>query len=310
MLGRLRPYAPELALALASALYGSTFVVVQDSLEHISPSGFNVLRFAIATVALTPFVIRRGWRGPELRETDSMRVLITVGIGLGLFGLVAYQSQNVGLHHTTTSNSGFITGLFVVFIPIIAAVRYRRPPRPRIMVAVLIALVGLFLLTGAEFDLSFGDAVTVLSALAWGAWMVGTGEVTRRFDTFALILVQVITIGLGSAVIALGEGFGEITPIVVIGVLATGVGCSAIAFALSTWSQRIIEAERAGVINLLEPIVVGIIGYFVGERLGVTGYVGAALILAGIFVVERGTHPATVIGVPGSELRIAPETAP
>lgn len=113
------------------------------------------------------------------------------------------------------------------------------------------------------------------------------------FDTFALILVQVVTIGIGSAVIAIGEGFGEVTGVVVFGVTATGVGCSALAFALSTWSQRAIEPERAGVINLVEPIVVGIVGYFVGERLGVAGYLGAGLIVAGIFVVERATHART-----------------
>ncbi len=290
MRGRLRPYYPELGLGLASLLYGSTFVVVQDALEHVTASGFNILRFAVASIVLAPVAWRRGWRGPELRSTDSFGVLMRVGFGLGVFGLVAYQTQNVGLHHTTTSNSGFITGLFVVFVPIITALRYRRLPQRRVAVAVVVAVFGLFLLNGAEFELSFGDAVTVLSALAWAAWIVGTAEVTRRFDTFALILVQVVTIGIGSAVIAIGEGFGAVTGVVVVGVLATGAGCSALAFALSTWSQRAIEPERAGVINLLEPIVVGIVGYFVGERLGVAGYLGAGLIVAGILVVERGTH--------------------
>ena len=293
MLGRLRPYFPELALALASALYGSTFVVVQDSLEHITPSGFNVLRFGIATIALVPLVARRDWRGPDVRPTDSARTLIGAGVGLGLVGIVAYQTQNVGLHHTSTSNSSFITGLFVVFTPLLAAIRYRRLPRRGVVMAVACALLGLFLLTGATLDVGFGDGVTVITAIAWSVWLIGTGEVTRRFDTFALILVQVITIGLGSAVIAAFEGFGAITGIVVVAVLMTGVGCSAIAFSLSAWAQRVIDPERAGVINLLEPVVAGSIGYFVGERLGVSGYVGAALILAGILVVERGTHPAS-----------------
>jgi drug/metabolite transporter (DMT)-like permease len=117
--------------------------------------------------------------------------------------------------------------------------------------------------------------------------------VTRRFDTFALILVQVVTIGVGSAVITAFTGFGTVTGIVVVAAVVTGIGCSAVAFSLSAWAQRVIDPERAGVINLLEPVVAGIIGYFVGERLGISGYVGAALILAGILVVERGTHPTT-----------------
>src|SRR4051794_39186911 len=246
---RLRPYLPELALALASALYGSTFVLVQDALDDVTPSFFNVLRFGIAALALLPFVARRDWRGPEPRPTDSVRTLVGAGVVLGLLGVVAYQTQNVGLHHTSTSNSSFITGLFVVFTPMIAAVRYRRPPRPRVMAAVACALVGLFFLTGASLDLSFGDGVTIITAFAWALWLTGTREVTRRFDPFALLLVQAVTIRLGSLVIAAFEGFGEVTGIVVVGVLVTGIACSAIAFTLAAWGQRIVDPERSGVIS-------------------------------------------------------------
>jgi drug/metabolite transporter (DMT)-like permease len=281
--GRFRPYRPELALLLASTLYGSTFVLVQRSLDHVTPSGFNLLRFSVAALALVPVAVRRSWRGPEARPTDGHRGLVGSGVGLGLLALVAYQTQNVGLQHTTTSNSGFITGLFVVFTPAIAALRARRLPPRRVDTAVGLALVGLFLLTGASLDLNFGDAITLVTAFAWAVWMIVTGDVTGRYDTFHLILVEVI-VGV--------EGFGEVTPIVVVGVLVTGVGCSAIAFSLSTWGQRVIEPERAGVINLFEPVVVGMIGFFVGERLGGAGYAGAALILASILVVERGTHRA------------------
>ena len=290
MVGRLRPYLPELALALASALYGSTFILVQNALDDVTPSAFNVLRFGVAALALLPLVVRRDWRGPAPRTTDSVRTLVVAGTALGLVGIVAYQTQNVGLHHTSTSNSSFITGLFVVFTPVIAAFRYRRPPRRPVVAAVACALVGLFLLTGASFQLSFGDGVTLITAFVWAVWLIGTGEVTRRFDTFALIFVQVVTIGIGSVVIAAFEGVGTVTGAVVVAVIVTGVGCSAIAFSLSAWAQRVIDPERAGVINLLEPVVAGVIGYFAGERLGFSGYLGAGLILASIVVVERGTH--------------------
>ena len=289
---RLRPYFPELALVLAAVLYGSTFVLVQKSLHHVTPSAFNVLRFALATFVLVPFVVRRGWRGPEPKPTDSWRTLIVAGGVLGVVSLVAYQTQNVGIHHTSTSNASFITGLFVVFTPLIAAVRYRRRPRGRVVIAVGFAALGLLFLTGAQLDVSFGDAITVVTALAWAVWLIGTGEVTRRFDTFGLVLVQVATVTAGSAVIAAFEGFGDVTGIVVIAVVVTGVGCSAIAFSLSAWAQRIIDPERAGVINLFEPIVAGVIGYSIGERLGVLGYLGTGLILAGIVVVELGSHSA------------------
>ncbi|MEO6467759.1 MAG: DMT family transporter [Acidimicrobiia bacterium] len=306
---RLRPYLPELALVVAAVLYGSTFVLVQKSLHHVTPSAFNVLRFALATAVLVPFFARRGWRGPQPRPTDSWRTLLMAGSALGLVSLVAYQTQNVGIHHTSTSNASFITGLFVVFTPVIAAVRYRRRPRSRVVIAVGCASLGLFLLTGAQLDVSFGDAITVVTALAWAVWLIGTGEVTRRFDTFGLILVQVATVTVGSAVVAAFEGFGHVTGIVVISVVVTGVGCSAIAFSLSAWAQRVIDPERAGVINLLEPIVAGIIGYSIGERLGVLGYLGAALILVGIVVVERGSHPADADDTSDASVKRAADVA-
>ena len=251
---RLRPYFPELALVLAAVLYGSTFVLVQKSLHHVTPSAFNVLRFALATLVLMPSVARRGWRGPHARPTDSWRTLIVAGSALGAVSLVAYQTQNVGIHHTSTSNASFITGLFVVFTPLIAAVRYRRRPRGRVVIAVGCAALGLLFLTGAQLDVSFGDAITVVTALA---------------------------------------------------TVVTGVGCSAIAFSLSAWAQRVIDPERAGVINLLEPIVAGAIGYSIGVRLGVLGYLGAALILVGIVVVERGSHPADAADFDPSRIRAA-----
>jgi drug/metabolite transporter (DMT)-like permease len=88
----------------------------------------------------------------------------------------------------------------------------------------------------------------------------------------------------------LADGLGDVNTEVVLTVVVTGVGCSAVAFSLSTWAQRTIDPSRASVLNLLEPVVAGIAGYFIGERLGLVGYAGALLILAGILVAERGTH--------------------
>lgn len=290
-MARWRPYYPEIALVVASVLYGSSFILVQQSLDDVTPAGFNVMRFGLATIVLAPVALRRDWRGPTPRPTDRVRTLLAVGTGLGVLGVIAYQAENVGLDHTTTSNAGFITGLFVVFTPLLAAVRYRRLPSRRVTASVGISVLGLFLLTGASLHLRFGDAVVLITALAWAVWLVATGEVARRFDPFPLVLVQAVVGMVGAIVITLFSGFGAVTPTVVLAVVVTGVGCSAIGFALSTWAQRVVEPERAGVINLLEPVVVGVIGFAAGERLGVLGYAGAALILLSIAVIERGTHP-------------------
>ena len=114
----------------------------------------------------------------------------------------------------------------------------------------------------------------------------------NRFDIFGLTAVQLTVVALVCIPFVVVDGFGDIDNGVILTVIFTGIGCSAVAFGLSAWAQRTIDASRASILNLLEPVVAGVVGYAVGERLGVTGYVGAALILAGIFVAERGTHAA------------------
>lgn len=283
-----RDFTPELAIVVASTLYGSTFVLVQDALDHTTPSSFNFLRFGLAAVVLAPLAIRRGWRGPAPRERDSSRTMLRAGAAIGAVAWAAYLAQNVGLEHTTTSNSAFITGLFAVFTPLLELVIFRRRPRTTIVAAVGIAILGLLLLTGASPTGNVGDAVTLVGAVFFGMWFVQIGLFTPRFDVFTLVAVEVATVALLSAPVAVVQGFGELDTAVLFAVAFTGLGCSGLAFCLSTWAQRRVEPSRASIINLLEPVVAGFVGFAVGERLGVGGYVGAVLILVAMLVAERG----------------------
>jgi drug/metabolite transporter (DMT)-like permease len=296
-----RGFLPEIAIATASFLYGVTFSIVQDALDRTTPMGFNLMRFAVGAAVLAPFALRRSWAGPHRRATDTFTTFLLAGASLGVIAAFAYLTQNVGLQHTSTSNSAFITGLFAVFTPIVEAIVYRRFPRRGIVLAVLISMVGLFLLTGAELSMSNGDAITLVAAALFGCWYVRTGVVANRFDIFGLTTVQLAVVALVSIPFVLVEGMGTVDGGVILTVIFTGVGCSAVAFSLSAWAQRTIDASRASILNLLEPVVAGVVGYAVGERLGALGYVGAALILAGIFVAERGTHSgAGPAGRPGT----------
>ncbi|MGZ8734105.1 MAG: DMT family transporter [Acidimicrobiia bacterium] len=294
---RVRGYLPEIAIATAAILYGSTFTIVQDALDDLTPSGLNVYRFALGAAVLAPFALTRSWRGPAPRPSDSNRTLVWGGVAIGAIATGAYFCQNLGLQHTSTSNSAFITGLFAVTTPIIESIVFRRAPRRAIWVAVAMSVFGLFLLTGAEPSLGFGDSVTLVTAVLFGFWFVLIGVFTNRLDSICLTAVQLVVIAALSLPIALIEGFGALSSDAWIAILFTGIGCSAIAFSLSVWAQRTIEPSRASLLNLLEPVVAGIIGYAVGERLLVVGYLGAALILAAIVVAERGTHRRTVAGV-------------
>ena len=289
-----RPLLPELALIAATIAYGGTFKIVQDALDHLTPAGFILLRFIVGTIALTPFALRRGWRRPG--SDASPRDFVIAALGFGLVGFAGYWLQNAGLERTTTSNAAFITGLFVVFTPLVETVVTRRPPSRNVLVAVVVSAVGLFLLTGASLQLGAGDALELGCALMFGIWIFMGGTLSQRFDPVALTAAQMVVLAVCAVPVVLVTGLGEITAGAIGAVVFTGVVCSAIAFTLQLWGQRSLEPSRAAVILLFEPVVAGFVGYLVGERLGFEGYVGAIVIFGGILIAEsqawrRGRTP-------------------
>lgn len=279
-----RPLLPELALIAATTAYGSTFVLVQDALERTTAVGFILMRFTIGAIALAPVAIARGWRRPDVDSSTGAFVVAVVAFST--VGFVGYWFQNAGLERTTTSNSAFITGLFVVFVPLVETVVTRRLPPPNVLLAVAVSAIGLFLLTGAELSMNTGDALTLGCAFFFGIWIYLGGRFSQVFDPIALTAAQLAGMALLAIPVVAASGAGEIDGQVIAAVLVTGLLCSAVAFTIQLWGQRYVEPSRAAVILLFEPVVAGVIGYTVGERLGVAGYAGALVILGGILLAE------------------------
>ncbi len=289
-----RPLLPELALVAATFTYGATFKLVQNALKDVTPVGYILLRFALGSLVLMPFAVRRGWRRAGLtRDAFRRAQFVYATVAFGAVGFAGYWFQNEGLKRTTTSNSAFITGLFVVFTPLLEVAVTRRPPPRNVIVAVGFAVVGLFLLEGGSFELHAGDALTLGCAFMFAVWIMLGGELSQRFDPVALTAGQLAVFAvLAVPVVAIG-GLGHVTARVVVAVVVTGVLCSAAAFSLQLWAQRWVEPSRAAVLLEMEPVVAGIVGYAAGERLGAAGYVGAIVILAGILVAESRSWRAS-----------------
>jgi drug/metabolite transporter (DMT)-like permease len=286
-----RPLLPELALIAATVAYGATFKLVQNALDDVTPIGFILLRFSVGALVLMPFAIRRGYGRPGVADAPR-RAFVVAFIAFGTVGFLGYWFQNLGLERTSTSNSAFITGLFVVFTPLIEVVVTRRRPAPNVLVAVVLSVFGLFLLEGGTFRLGAGDAFTLGCAFFFGIWIFLGSVFSQRFDPVALTAGQLAVLAVLAIPGVLIGGLGTITGAVVVAVLVTGIACSAVAFSLQLWGQRWVEPSRAAVILLFEPIVAGVVGFFVGERLGVSGYVGALVILGGIVLAESASWRA------------------
>lgn len=280
---------PQLGLVLAAALFGFSFVIVKDSIEDLTPPAFIAMRFALGAAVLAPFAIAAERRavGRGAAPLDR-RLLVRAGLLLGVALASGFLLQTIGLVHTTASTSAFITGLYVVLIPLFERVLGRRRLATHTLAAVGLAVFGLFVLSGAQLGLGFGDAVTLACAAAFAVHFIVLGDWAPRFRPMTLNTAQVAVVAVVAMPMVLVDGVGALTGRALVGVAVTAIGCTAAALALQVHGQQRVVPTRAGLLLLLEPVFAGIIGYVVGDRLGFGGAVGAVLILAAVLVEETG----------------------
>ncbi|MCL4781929.1 MAG: DMT family transporter [Bryobacterales bacterium] len=277
-------FRATLALVAVSAIWGSTFTLVKGALDDASSLLFLTLRFGLATLTLWIFFRSKGpipFRAPLVRNGAI--------VGLALFG--GYLFQTVGLRFTTPARSAFLTGMFIVFVPALLALRRRKLPKPPQLAGIAVALAGLRLLASpVSFDgASLGDILTLICAVSYAVHILLLSRFSNAGDVRALTLLQIAMAFLLSA----GSFWWAEEPVlhsstrlwVAVGV--TGILATAVAFLVQTWAQQIISPTRTAFIFALEPVFAWVTSFLViGERLSANGMFGAALILAGIFLVE------------------------
>jgi drug/metabolite transporter (DMT)-like permease len=271
-----RPSIAYLALAVAALLFGATFVVVKEAVEALPPLSFVGWRFLIGAAALLVFAWPRGaqvWRD---------------GLLAGSFLFGGYALQTWGLSLTSASNSALITGLFVVFTPLLAAAVTRKLPAALTVGGAVVAFVGLALLTVDEsFGLGNGDLATIGCAVAFGIHIVVLSRVAYRhpvvpFTAVQLLVTAIASLGASAAV----EGLPIPTSSDLPALLMTGLAVSGGAFILQVWAQTVVGPARTAMLLALEPVVaVALAAWLLSERLTLRGWVGSSLIVAAIYAV-------------------------
>jgi drug/metabolite transporter (DMT)-like permease len=272
----------ELILLATTLIWGGTFTVVKVGMEDISPILLTGIRFLVGTVAVLAI------NGRELFPLSKPQIVRGTLLGLILF--LGFVAQNIGLTITTASKSAFITGMMVLFVPILQFIIERRAPRPANVVGVLIVAAGLWFLTspsGASFNA--GDGLTVACAILFALYIVYLDVVSRDMTTAQLTFLQMASTAVYSFVaVALWE-----TPVLHL----TGQSLLALAYLtflatiLTTYVQTRYQKEttptRAAVIFSVEPVFASIIAWLaLGEQMGDLGVLGGALILSGVLVSE------------------------
>lgn len=290
-----------MALLTAGALFGSTFLVVQDAIDRVAILPFIAVRFLIAGAVLWPIARRRPPSVGEVRH----------GMVAGGCLLAGFLLQTVGLRSIGAATSAFITYLLVVVVPLIVAVRRRRLPTVAVSFGVLLAVAGLLALTGTGTSVlsgfGRGELLTVASAFAFALHLVVLGSLSTRHDPVRLTLWQVLTVGGACLVPGLFSRGGYAFGAAPLGAAVfCGLGATAAAFFLMAWGQRVVPASQAALILLAEPVSAAVLGEIMGDHLGVRGVFGAALILVAVTVAELGDRRPPV---PGAELAV-PDLSP
>ncbi|HXZ81658.1 MAG TPA: DMT family transporter [Terriglobales bacterium] len=281
----------QLLLVFITFLWGATFVIVKSVLGSISPLLFNAARMVLAAGLLVAIFARH----LKSLSWDALRAGSLVGFFLGL----GYTFQTTGLRITTPSKSAFITGLYVILVPIFLAIGWRRIPNRWTLLGVMACLAGLYLMTipaGSggtwSFDLSRvngGDLLTLACAASFALHIIFLGRAMQRFSFEQISVLQIVACAiLMFALVPLSRQTYVTWSARVVGAIAvTAVLCTVLAFTLQAWAQQYTSPAQTALIFVLEPVFAGLTSYVVlGERLGLRATLGAALILAGILLSE------------------------
>src|SRR6188472_266717 len=286
-----------LALIAVTAVWGLTFVQVKDAVELYPLFAFLAVRFAIAALVLAvpasgrmSSLGRRGW---------------IAGSSLGLLLALGYALQTAGLARTTVSSAGFITGLYVVFTPLLGLLLFRTHVGRAVWLGVTLAVAGLAMLSGVGSGSPRGDALVLAGAAAYSLQIALMERYAPRYDPVAFTQAEMLAAFAGFAVVAVALGQVEVPRGWTVwgALLVTGIFASALGFLVQTWAQRSLSATRTALAFALEPVWTAFFGYtLAGDRLGALGWGGCAAIMAGIVLAEPAAA-ATLARLVGARAR-------
>ena len=268
-----------LAMLGAAAVWGGSFVVMKDSLEKQDVFSFLASRFILASILMFMY------RPTALRGLSKKFVLrgILAGILLGS----GYIFQTFGLTNTTVSNTGFITGLYLVFTPLISLIILRRHVIRIQWLAVLLAFIGLFLISYNGVSIGRGETLVLISAILYGAHFVALGEWSDGGNTYALTLIQIATLAVMASLFTIKDGF-ELPPdsSVWLAVLFTAFFATFLAFLVQTKAQSVMSATAASVLLATETPFAVIFGlYFNSDPLTLKIITGGILMMVAMGLV-------------------------
>jgi len=272
----------EAVLIFITMIWGGTFLAVHLAMQVSGPFFFVGLRFAAATLVLTLFSLRslRGLTWYELKA----------GVFIGIAIMFGYGLQTVGLQTISSSQSAFITAMYVPMVPLLQWLVLGRFPGVMAWVGVLLAFSGLMLLaapSSADMALSIGEILTLIGTLGMAAEIILIGAYAGKVNVKRVTVVQLATASLAAflMMVPTGESVPPYSNYLLYSAVGLGLA-SAIIQVTMNWAQRRVSPTRATVIYAGEPVWAGLVGRIAGERLPGVALLGGALIVLGVLVSE------------------------
>jgi drug/metabolite transporter (DMT)-like permease len=279
--------APLVALVGVTVIWGITFVQVQNAIALYPLFAFLAVRFMISTAVLAPFAYG------SLRRLPTSGYVVGVGVG-GLLG-AAYALQTAGLDRTTVASTGFITGLYVVFTPLLALAFFGTAVPRALWLGIALAVVGLLLLNGVPGGSTLGNVLVLGNAVFQAVQITAMERYAPRYDPRALTFLQMGTAAVAFTVIALALGDVQVPHgrTVWSALIVTGVFAGALGYLVATWVQASTTAARAALVFTLEAPFAALAGVLLADEvLGWLGWLGCGVMMAGILVAEPAAATA------------------
>ncbi|MCF6266828.1 MAG: DMT family transporter [Desulfuromusa sp.] len=279
-------------LLLTATIWGFAFVAQRVGMDYVGPFTFNAIRFALGSLSLLPLILLLQKRQSSTvyhQRSDTHKSVLFGGILAGGALFAGASLQQAGLVYTTAGKAGFITGLYVVIVPLLGLF-WRQRPRIGTWLGAILAAIGLYFLSiTKEFNISFGDLLVLIGAFFWAGHVLLIGWLAPRTDSLKLAATQFAICSLLSFLTALAIETMSIASIwqAAVPILYGGIGSVGIAYTLQVIAQRDAHPAHSAIILSLEGLFAAIGGWvLLGEVLSLRALFGCAMMLAGMVLSE------------------------
>lgn len=285
--GKLIEYIADISIIIIALIWGSTFIVVKKSVESFEPITFLFLRFFLASVIM--FLISV----PFLKHLN--RRMIKDGFVLGIYLFLTFLFQTLALELSTATEVGVLTGVYVLFVPVLSAVFFKKKPHFFSVIGVIVSAAGMVMVTYAPgMGMTYGQFLAILNAFFIGLYILQVDVYSRTHNVVVLTMVQLLTTTVMSGIYALffesQNVMAVLEPDMLYSVLYLAVFATVVCFFVQTAMQKYTTPTKAAIMFTFEPLSSVYFSYLLGnEILGVKQYFGAALIIAAILIAEAGT---------------------